>query len=226
MVGMAPHSRFPAILVDLDGTMTDSAPGVIASFRHAVESVGWPVPVDFPVLDVVGPPMIDTLASLDMDEHTAERALAAYFDRYGTLGWRESTVYDGIPEALERLRHAGARLAVATSKAETNTLKMLRHHDLAQFFEVIGTASDDGTRRRKADVIAHALHGLDIPVERAPQEVVMVGDRIHDVEGAAAHGMSTISVTWGYGSDSEHAGARWVAGSPERLIDLLLDSGR
>ncbi|MBD8505565.1 HAD-IA family hydrolase [Hoyosella sp. G463] len=223
---MARRSRFPVVLVDLDGTMTDSAPGVIASFRHAVEAVGFEVPAAFPVLDVVGPPMIDTLASLGVEGAIAERALAAYFERYGTLGWQESTVYDGIPEALAALRGAGARLAVATSKAETNSLKMLRHHGLEQFFEVIGTASDDGTRRRKADVIAHALRELGIPVERAARDVVMVGDRIHDVEGASAHGISTISVTWGYGSDTEHAGARWVASSPERLIDLLLDASR
>ncbi|WP_235900640.1 HAD-IA family hydrolase [Lolliginicoccus suaedae] len=218
---MAAPFRFPAILVDLDGTMTDSAPGVIASFRHALDAVGWPVPADLAVLDVVGPPMMDTLDALGLEGSVAERALAAYFDRYGTLGWRESTVYDGVPEALAALRSAGARLAVATSKGETNSLKMLRHHDLEQYFEMIGTASDDGTRRRKADVIAHALKGLGIPLERAPQEVVMVGDRIHDVRGAAAHGISTISVAWGYGSGSEHAGAGWVARSPEHLIELL-----
>ncbi len=106
-----------------------------------------------------------------------------------------NSLFDGIPALLADLRAAGVRLAVATSKAEPTAQRILAHFGLDDHFEVIAGASLDGSRAAKADVVAHALAQL----EPLPERVLMVGDRSHDVEGAAEHGIDTVVVGWGYG---------------------------
>lgn len=107
-----------------------------------------------------------------------------------------NTPFDGIAELLADLRAAGVRLAVATSKSEPTAVRILEHFGFAGFFEVIAGATPDGSRSAKSDVIAHALAQLG-PL---PERVLMVGDRSHDVEGAAEHGIDTVVVGWGYGA--------------------------
>lgn len=184
------------MLFDLDGTLTDSAPGIVASFRHALEHIGEPVPEGDLVSRLVGPPMPHTFASMGLGER-AEAALEAYRAEYTARGWSMNAPFDGIPELLIDLQTAGVRLAVATSKAEPAARRILTHFGLDRHFEVIAGASPDGTRALKADVVAHALAQL----QPLPEAVLMVGDRSHDVEGAAAHGIDTVVVGWGYGGD-------------------------
>lgn len=188
--------RGDLVIFDLDGTLTDSAEGIVASFRHALQAVGATVPDGDLVSRIVGPPMHVTLLEMGLGEH-ADAAIAAYRADYTTRGWSMNRPFTGIPALLADLRAAGVRLAVATSKAEPTARRILAHFDLDECFEVIAGASVDGTRASKADVLAHALAQL-APL---PQRVVMVGDRSHDVEGAAAHGIGTIVVGWGYGRD-------------------------
>ena len=193
------------MIFDLDGTLTDSAQGVVASFRHALATVGAEVPDGDLAARVVGPPMHETLAAM-LGERGAE-AMVAYRSDYTDRGWAMNALYDGVADLVADLRAAGVRLAVATSKAEPIARQILEHFGLAEYFDVIAGASLDGTRAAKADVLAHALAQLN-PL---PQHVLMVGDRVHDVEGAAAHGIDTVVVGWGYGrsdfGNPEGAGA-------------------
>ncbi|MGB0972015.1 MAG: HAD-IA family hydrolase [Mycobacterium sp.] len=189
-------SRSDLVIFDLDGTLTDSAAGVVASFRHALLSIGMVVPEGDLASRVVGPPMHVTLQEMGLGEH-ADAAIAAYRSDYVSRGWSMNRPYAGIPELLADLQATGVRLAVATSKAEPTARRILTHFGLENHFEVIAGASLDGTRSSKADVLAHALTQL-APL---PDRVVMVGDRSHDVEGAAAHGIGTIVAGWGYGHD-------------------------
>jgi phosphoglycolate phosphatase-like HAD superfamily hydrolase len=183
------------VIFDLDGTLTDSAEGIVSSFRHALGSVGAVVPEGDLAGMVVGPPMHHTLKTLGLGEQT-DAAIAAYREDYLTRGWAINRLFDGIPALLADLKAAGIRLAVATSKAEPTAQRILAHFGLADYFEVIAGASVDGSRATKADVVAHALAGLGT----VPDRVVMVGDRLHDVEGAAEHGIDTVVVGWGYGA--------------------------
>lgn len=203
------------VIFDLDGTLTDSAPGVVASFRHALAAVGAPVPDGDLAAMVVGPPMGETLERLDLGDRAAD-ALAAYRAEYNDRGWANNALYDGIVELLDDLRAAGVRLAVATSKAEPAARRILEHFSIAQHFEVIAGATLDGTRTAKADVLAHALAQL-APL---PPQVLMVGDRAHDVEGAAEHGIDTVLVGWGYGG-SDTATPAAHAGDIAALREVL-----
>ena len=182
------------VIFDLDGTLTDSAQGIVSSFRHALGEIGADVPDGDLASRIVGPPMHLTLLSMGLGDG-ADAAIAAYRADYSTRGWAMNRLFDGVPQLLADLRAAGVRLAVATSKAEPTARRILEHFGLDGHFEVIAGASLDGVRATKTDVMAHALAQL----EPLPDRVVMVGDRAHDVEGAAAHGIDTVVVDWGYG---------------------------
>jgi phosphoglycolate phosphatase len=184
------------VIFDLDGTLTDSAEGIVASFLHALSHVGAAVPEGDLAAQIVGPPMDDTFRAMELGDY-AEEAIAAFRAQYGTRGWAMNTLFDGIAALLADLRAAGVRLAVATSKLEPTARRILAHFDIERHFEVIAGASPDGSRKTKVEVLGHALEQL----QPLPERVLMVGDRSHDVEGAAEHGIDTVVVGWGYGQD-------------------------
>ncbi|ORW12331.1 HAD-IA family hydrolase [Mycolicibacter longobardus] len=204
------------VIFDLDGTLTDSAAGIVASFRHALGQIGAPVPEGDLAAQLVGPPMHHTLAAMGLGDQ-AEQAMAAYRADYTSRGWAMNTLFDGVPALLSDLRAAGVRLAVATSKVEPTARKILAHFGLDEYFEVVAGASVDGTRAAKSDVVAHALTQL-APL---PERVLMVGDRRHDVDGAAAHGIDTVLVGWGYGRDDAVDDATTRAGDIAELREVL-----
>jgi phosphoglycolate phosphatase len=208
------------VIFDLDGTLTDSADGIVSSFRHALGEVGAAVPAGDLVSKIVGPPMHHTFEAMGLGEH-ADAAIAAYRADYTTRGWAINSLFDGIAPLLADLRAAGVRLAVATSKAEPTAQRILAHFGLDGYFDVIAGASVDGTRATKADVLAYALAQL----EPLPERVVMVGDRRHDVDGAAAHGIDAVVVGWGYGqddfADADRPSAAMHVGTVEELRRTL-----
>lgn len=213
------------ILFDLDGTITDSARGIVDCFRHALAAVGLPPPDEDLLRGVVGPPIVHTFRRLGLDDADVLRARAAYRERYEARGWAENAVYPGLPELLHRLAGSGVTLGVATSKNERMARHILRHFGLAGHFTFIGGASDDDSRTEKGDVIAHTLRALGRtphpPEAGGTPGVVLVGDRSHDVLGAARFGIPTVLVTWGYGTADEHRTARWTVATPDELGDLL-----
>jgi phosphoglycolate phosphatase len=191
-------ARPQLVIFDLDGTLTDSAQGIVSSFRHALAAVGASQMAAVPDGDlagrIVGPPMHHTLLEMGLGAD-ADAAIAAYRADYSTRGWAMNSLFDGIAPLLADLQAAGVRLAVATSKAEPTARRILAHFGLDGHFEVIAGASVDGSRANKSDVVAHALAQL----RPLPDRVLMIGDRSHDVEGAAEHGIDTVVVGWGYG---------------------------
>lgn len=213
------------LLVDLDGTITDSFAGIANSFRHALAAVGASEPGPEVVAGIVGPPMLDTLNSLGLAPAVADEAMRAYRERYTEIGWRENSVYDGMADVLADLAASGRTMAIATSKNQTTARRILEHFGLADHFKYIAGASDDGSRRHKSDVIAHAIAELGLPVDadtgHVTAPVVMIGDRSHDVHGAAAFGISALLVRWGYSLHGEEQGAAWTVDSTAELRDVL-----
>jgi phosphoglycolate phosphatase len=182
------------VIFDLDGTLTDSAEGIVTSFLHALRHIGAPEPQGDIAAWIVGPPMDETFNTMGLGEK-ADAAFAEFRAEYTARGWAINSLFDGIETLLADLRAAGVRLAVATSKLEPTARRILAHFELDQYFEVIAGACPDGIRRSKEEVLAHALAQL----QPLPERVLMVGDRSHDVDGAAAHGIDTVVVGWGYG---------------------------
>jgi phosphoglycolate phosphatase len=210
------------ILFDLDGTLTDSAPGITASLASTFETLGLPVPAPAQLVEYVGPPLLDSLQQFaGMTEAESRKALTIYRASYHEHGAFDSAVFPGIRGLLKRLKDAGIPLAVATSKPELQAERILEHFDLAQYFDVIAGATEDESRSAKSDVVAEAVRrlteqGVDLT------QTVMVGDRAFDVEGAAENGLPTILVEWGYGSPAEAVGAIAIVHSTDQLSSLLL----
>lgn len=206
------------ILFDLDGTITDSGEGIINCATLALEHFGLPVPDRKTMRVFVGPPLHQTFVDFGVPEDKTDEALRVYRSRYTTIGLFENTPYPGIEDLLKTLKDHGHRLLVATSKPEGMSVQILEHFQLAHYFDRICGASMDNSRVCKEDVIAYLLSTCG-----ADDDVIMVGDTRYDVEGAAAHGIETIGVAWGYGTvaDMERAGAKAIAYTMEELLTLL-----
>lgn len=207
-----------AIFFDLDGTLTDSGEGIMNCAELALRHFGLPIPAREKMRVFVGPPLDQTFIKFGVPAQKAQEAIEVFRSRYRTVGKFENFPYPGIREALQTLKEQGHRLFVATSKPEVLANEVLAHFELAEFFEQIAGATLDGSRSHKADVITYLL-GLTGDVG----QTVMVGDTAFDVTGAAAHGIPTIGVAWGYGevADMEKAGAIAIAHSMEELVELL-----
>lgn len=207
------------ILFDLDGTLTDSAEGVINCFLPALKFFNLPIPDRADMSFVVGPPLRDSFLRLGVKEEDVEKAVEIYRDRYVPTGMFENAPYPGIAALLGALREAGHELYVATSKPEGMATEILEKFRLAGFFHKIYGASMDDSRDTKDKVIAFLLEEL------GPREnIIMVGDTHFDVEGAAVHGIKTIGVAWGYGKNEDMvaAGAIEIVDSPAQLLESLM----
>jgi phosphoglycolate phosphatase len=213
------------VLLDLDGTLSDSEPGIMKSLQWACELEGFPIPTEAEVRSVIGPPFELGLPSIGIPDDALSRVINRYRERYEEIGLFENTVYDGVPEMLDQMAEAGLSLSIATAKPERTALRILDHFGLSERFEVMVGASLTPERRAKAQVITHALGRLGIPIglPDMADTVIMVGDRDHDVLGAMHNGIPCIGVTWGYGSEKEllTAGAVALAESPLEVVGMV-----
>ena len=214
---MKPH----CIFFDLDGTLTDSGPGIVHSVAYALGKLGVEPPEPEKLRPFIGPPLLWSFGHFyGFDVEKCREGVRLYREYFTAGGMFENSVYPGIPEALERLGHAGFRLAVATSKPEEFSQKIIGHFGLDKYFEAVCGATMDETRTEKADVIRYALETAGV----SPEESLMVGDREHDVLGAKAVGLPCLGILWGYGSREEltNAGAAALAETPAEMAELIL----
>lgn len=209
-----------AVFFDLDGTLTDSGEGIINCAILALEHFGIPVESRESLRVFVGPPLSDSMRRFGVPEDRVEEAVKVFRSRYLTVGKFENFPYPGIRELLERLKAAGVRLFIATSKPETTANEVLEHFELNQYFEEICGSTMDGSRVSKEDVITYLFSKIG-----SMEQVVMVGDTTYDVLGAAAHGIPTIGVSWGYGevADMQKAGAIAIANTTDELYDFIMN---
>lgn len=209
-----------SVLFDLDGTLTDSGEGIMNCAAMAMERLGVPVPPREKMRVFVGPPLWNTFRDFGVPEDRLDEAVEIFRSRYVPIGKFENTPYPGIRELLEALQSQGRKLYVATSKPEVTAREVLEHFDLSRYFTEICGATVDKSRTSKEDVIAYLLK-----LAGCREECVMVGDTSYDVTGAAAHGIPTIGVAWGYGKteDMVSAGAAAIAESPEDLLRIITE---
>ena len=213
---------YDTILFDLDGTLTDSGLGITNAAMYGLEKMGWKLPPREELYQFIGPPLFDTYRlRYGMSEQQAQRAVEHFRVYYGEKGMLENQVYSGIPEALERLRQAGKRLILATSKPEKYAKIIMAHFGLDRYVTQIAGATMDPSRSQKGQVIAYALREFAVD----PAGAIMVGDRKHDILGARENGLPAVGVTYGYGSraELETAGAAAVADTPAQMADYLLE---
>lgn len=206
---------------DLDGTLTESAPGIIRSAKYALARFGME-PSDEIMKKFIGPPLLESFQNLcGLSEEESREAIRLYREYFAEKGMFENSVYDGVYEMLEALRAEGKILAVATSKPEIYAKKILDHFHLTEYFDHISGAALDHVRMTKADVLRNAVRQTGLT---DVSKGLMIGDRLHDVEGANELGMETLGVLYGYGSYEElmNAGAVDTAETPADVVAKIL----
>jgi phosphoglycolate phosphatase len=210
-----------AVLLDLDGTLADSRPGIEACFRHTLQELGHDPATAGDVTWAVGPPIAVSIARLlqQYNDDRVELGVATYRARYTTVGIYECAAFPGIPELLAGLTAAGRTLCVATSKRRDFAERVVDYLGFRPFLPRVYGALPGGGLDDKADLIAEILRAEGY----RPASTTMVGDRLHDIHAANANGVRSIGVLWGYGGPDElrAAGADLLAGSPTELFGML-----
>ncbi|MGO1226707.1 MULTISPECIES: HAD hydrolase-like protein [unclassified Brachybacterium] len=197
----------PVVLLDLDGTIVDSGPGIFAALGHAFAACDEPLPEPAVLRTFIGPPLTTSFRGvLGMSAERAEQLRLAYTEHYQSHGLLDALPYPGIPELLDGLAASGRTVAVATNKPETTARRLLEHQGLGDRFALIGGTDRASGRSDKAAVIGSVLERLGLAAGAAGRaRTVMIGDRIHDAEGASEHGVPALLVGWGYGGPVEQA---------------------
>jgi len=209
-------------IFDLDGTLTDSKPGIINAATYAIKSMGVTSTSYSGSLEcLIGPPIRDALRIIHPFTDTeVEEAVRKFREYYIPKGMLENTMYPGIMDLLAKLQADGVAMAIATSKQETQAKYIAGHFGFDKYFDVIVGATPDGSRERKGDVITAVLDELG---RDNFADIIMIGDREHDIIGAGETGLDCIGIAWGYGSvqELEAAGAKTVVHSAEELYEAI-----
>ena len=206
---------------DLDGTLTNSAPGITHSVQYALRKFGITPPPEEKLTVFVGPPLVYSFSTyFGMDDTQSRQAVDYYREYYRKKGMLENEVYDGIVELLKDLNARGVVCVLATCKPYEFAEKILSHFGLANYFAFVSGPEMDGTRGEKHEVIAYAMERLSLS---DPHKILMIGDRDNDVLGAAHHGIDCAGVLWGFGSREElkNAGAKHLCEKPADVLDVF-----
>lgn len=209
---------YDVLLFDLDGTLTDTGEGIKKSIEYALNKQGITVD-DYSELDrFIGPPLWDSFRDFcGLDDEHVNQAVISYRERYSTIGLYENTMYENMDLLLKTLYEQGKTIAVATSKPELYARQIVEKLGIDKYFTFVAGATFDGTRSKKSDVVKYAMENCGV---KDLSKVVMIGDRMFDINGAKECGIDSIGILFGYGDREEHenAGATYIA---ENVMDIL-----
>ncbi len=212
--------KYDLILFDLDGTLVDSERGVKRCILHSLNKFG--LSADESTLHaMIGPPFrqsMEMFFGITGDE--SEGFIKYYRSQYAIDGWCDCDVYDGVLEMLGAVREMGKKVALATSKPIEFAAKVVDKFGISEHLDFLGAATDDKTRDKKVDVIKYVLDSMNV---KDTSRVLMIGDRLYDIEGARQLDIKTLCVLWGYGSQEEfdQYGADYVVSSPADVVEFL-----
>jgi phosphoglycolate phosphatase len=207
------------VVFDLDGTLTDSEAGIVASYQYALVALGIRADDDA-IRQEIGPPLVEGFASLGVPEVDLERAIMLYRKHFSSRGILENRLYPGVEDMLRALFDGGIRLGLATSKLDEYAHLIVRRLLIAGYFDLVTGSSRDGTRLHKEKVLDHTIRGLGVA---DPSMVAMVGHRAQDMFAAINCGARAVGATWGYGTANEllRAGAAHLISRPSELLNLI-----
>lgn len=215
--------KYKYALFDLDGTLTDPAPGITNCIMYALRKFGITPPPREELYKFIGPPLLYSFKEYcGFSEKDAELAVAYYRERFSDVGLFENEIYPGIRELLSELCENGTKVVLATSKPDVYSKRILEHFDIDKYFYFLAANTLTESRPEKSDVIAYAIESCKIKV---PTEAVMVGDRKYDILGGKMFGLVTVGTSYGFGGREEllSAGADGIADTVDELRMLITD---
>jgi len=202
------------ILFDLDGTLIDSASGIIDCLRFALKTLRVTIPDEAALRTWIGPPLRSSFATVVEGHEQVERAVALYHQHLDAVGWRNCTVFPGIDEVISELHADGHLLGIATAQIERHARRVIQELAFGDCLSEIVGATEDGQRTRKHELIDEAMRRLGA----AREQCWMVGDRAVDIDGARACGIGSVGVLWGLGDSVELGHADFRATEPAELM--------
>lgn len=217
------------LLFDLDGTLTDPKLGITSCVQYALKFFGIEEPDNDNLLSYIGPPLIESFQQYHgLTEEQAAVAVDKYRERFRDIGIFENEVIEGIDKVLAALKEKGYVLALATSKPQEFAERIMEHFDLSKYFDIEIGSGMNGERKYKADVIEAVIEKLaekypDEDISSIKADSIMIGDRLHDIEGAKQCAIESIGVRFGYAAEGEleEAGADYIVSTPQELLELL-----
>lgn len=217
--------KYTHLFFDLDGTLTESGPGITNCVKYALEKFGINNPEPAVLKKFIGPPLIYSFQEFyGFSEKDAREAMRLYRERFGVTGIFENDVYPEIVETLQKLKDSGKKLYVATGKPEIYLPRILEHFDLAKYFEFAAGSDIEETRSQKWQIIDFVIKHEKLEQIAKDGKIVMIGDRLHDIDGAKKLGLDSIGCLWGYGSRPElqEHGATFIIEKPSDLLNQSL----
>ncbi|GAA1703608.1 HAD-IA family hydrolase [Microbacterium sediminicola] len=221
---MTARSPWTCVLWDVDGTLVDASEGILRRLTNTLEHFGYPAPTRAELVHWIGPPMFESFqTNLGMTPEQSREAVVYYRSRSKAEGYTSGAkLFPGVAELIDEVAAAGIPQATASSKPENQVAALMEHFGLApRLASITGATPDEKTLSAKADIVAEALrrlHTLGVDVSRP----VLIGDRHHDVEGGAEHGVPVIFVRWGFSWPHESEGAQAAVDDVAQLRSLLL----
>lgn len=213
---------FDYVLIDLDGTLTESGEGITNAASYTLSKFGIKVNDKSELNKFLGPPFWDSIQDFyGFTKEEADEAVTYYREYYSDKGIFENKVYEGIEDLLKKLKEAGMTLVVATTKLETYAKRIIEHFDLDKYFDLVAGADLEGKRAKKDKLIKYTLESCGIT---DLSKVIMIGDRKYDIIGAKMNGITSMGVLYGYGSrqEFEEAGADFIVETVEDIGKFLI----
>lgn len=213
-------ANFDAVLFDFDGTVADTGVGVFNSIRFAIAAIGCKPISEKRLRTFIGPPIYDSFKrELDLNDEQCELAVKKYREMYSKSGIFQLEMYDGIEELMRELKENGIKVAIASSKPEHFVARLLDFLKIKELIDFVSCPETDETHREKYELINSAAEYFGIEKKR----ILMVGDRLFDINGANLAGVKSVGVTFGYGSrkELENAGATYIASSANEIRDII-----
>ena len=213
--------KYDYVFFDLDGTLTQSEFSIIESAKYALGELGYEVVDEEALKAFIGPPLYYSFHNIAMlPEEEATEAVRLYREYYEAGAYKNTPVYEGIERTLSLLKDAGCVLAVVTGKVAYMAKEVLEHTGLLSYFAGVFGPTPEQKLPEKEDLIRFAMEALQVP---EGSNVLMVGDRHFDIEGAVAVGIDSAGVLYGYGSKEEltEAGATYLAYFPQELLSIV-----
>lgn len=213
--------RFKYVFFDLDGTLTNPGLGITNSVIYALDKFGIKVNDRTELYKFIGPPLLDSFRDFyGFDEETARLAMKYYREYFGEKGLFENEVYAGIPQVLQELKERGHHLMIATSKPTPYTLRILDKFDLSRYFEFVSGSAMNENNSSKDQIIKYAIDSNNL----MPEDIIMIGDRKHDVIGAKANNVYCAGVLYGYGDifELQEAGADDIIETVDSIVNHII----
>ena len=214
--------KYEIIAFDLDGTLSDPAEGLISSFEYTMKKLSLSYESRESLKRFIGPPLYDEWRRcFSFTETEADRAIAVFREYYSVYGWWDNRIYPGVVELLSAIKDSGKKIILATSKPEVFARKILKRFDIERYFDFISGACGEKVRDKKHEVLEYALASLG---EINRNNVILVGDRKYDAEGARLCKVDSLGVLYGHGSCEEiaEAGFTYIAKTVSDVGKILL----